>query len=111
MIAVVLNPSQDRQLDEVSKVATRRASLESDNLEHLWVPKLSTYNNYIVFSTITYEWAGSEEKMLSFGFLGIVQTTGNIGDVMVELGVGWKRQKGKRARNRCETKMPFCNKE
>ena len=99
MIAVVLNPSQDRQLDEVSKVATRRASLESDNLEHLWVPKLSTYNNYIVFSTITYEWAGSEEKMLSFGFLGIVQTTGNIGDVMVELG-GWmekaKREKSKK---------------
>ena len=90
--AALLNPNQDRHFEEIDKIVRRR-QISVDGPEHSAIAVLASYNNYFLFSTVTF---GDNKVMqnsltLSYGFFGTVKTTGNITDVMREINSAWDK--------------------
>jgi hypothetical protein len=93
--AALLNPSQDRHFEEIDQIIQRRQLSIGDGQSAVHL--LASYNNYFVFSTVTF--GGNklmdDSRVLSYGFFGTVKTTGNIKPVMVTIYEWEQTQKGK----------------
>lgn len=96
LLCFVANPSQNRHLEEVIKVAALRDPSRLTT-EYQVVTRFPEYNDYLIFSTISFGNNGytSSEYTLTYGFLGFVKTTGYIRDVMLDIAVSTKNQREK----------------
>jgi hypothetical protein len=92
--AALLNPSQDRHFDEIDKIIHRRELSIGDGQYTVHV--LASYNNYVLFSTVTFgnNKLMGESRVLSYGFFGAVKTTGKIKSVMAAI-FEWEQNKEK----------------
>jgi len=78
----VLNPSQERHFEAISNVIQLR-QLDASGSKSAFVISAS-YNNFFLFSTVTFGDNGylAGTRLVSYGFFGVVKTTGGIQDVM-----------------------------
>ncbi len=95
-LAALLNPSQERHFEDIDKIIQRR-QLSVGDTGHSSVALLASYNNYFLFSTVTFghNQVMDDSRMLSSGFLGTVKTSGNIQTVMFAIFEWDKTQKKK----------------
>jgi hypothetical protein len=93
-LAALLNPSQARHFEEIDKIIQRRQLSLGDTAS---VAVLASYNNYFLFSTVTFghNHVMDDSRILSYGFLGTVKTSGNIQTVMFAIYEWAKTQKKK----------------
>jgi hypothetical protein len=73
-VLFLTNPGQAAHLTAIRETLKLRyqPSPTSNSMSEVWI-MMSSYNNYMLFSTITFK-----DKIVSFGFLGRVQTTDDI---------------------------------
>lgn len=82
--AFLSNPGQDYHLKEIREVVVER---QLTNEESYGILRLSSYENYYLFSLVTFGKEGSVigHHVLSYGVFGVVKTTGEISEAALAI--------------------------
>lgn len=93
-VAALLNPPQKRHFEEIDQIVQMRGL--SNGIAWSTVHKFASYNDYFLFSTVSI--GGNdfmEERVLSYGFFGIVKTTTEINKVIFKINDEFEKSRKK----------------
>ena len=92
ILTAVLNPNQEQHLKAIQAIAEAR-KLSNSQVPVDIITRISKYHDYFVFSTLRFESTIMDRHpTVSYGFLGVVKTTGAIQDVLFAIDK-WEKSK------------------